>query len=497
MNVYLMAEAENFDIRPAFSPQQEELTADLQLDKVFAAMAKGDEHIEAAARAALLVPLKDERAILYRQSMLEDCVRQAENVRALYALAQEALESRKKERFWLTSCLSSLFDTSVNLMKRYLEFLKKLRQKAEAAPWQAAGFVRFSGELSEAVDDDFLRRPEALLEELSFRDGVTASVRLGRNNRIASYTLVRSGGRKDWLKWKLAPAYQLAARDDAGAKDLAYRVERAMESSMDTLSQAAVHIEHFFGRLRDELAFYVGALNLRETLLETGTPLCRPEFSKEGRRSFSGLCDISLPLTGQKPVGNALDCRDKRLLIITGANQGGKTTFLRSLGQAQLMAQAGLFAAAEAFCCPIRQGVFTHFKREEDENMKSGKLDEELRRMDALVPLLRPGTLMLFNESFAATNEREGSQLCSQITRALLEHGIEIAFVTHFYTFAHQFAEMHREDFCFLRAQRLADGTRTFRLEAGEPLETAYGQDLYRKIWGGGAIAQGGPDVVS
>ena len=69
-------------------------------------------------------------------------------------------------------------------------------------------------------------------------------------------------------------------------------------------------------------------------------------------------------------------------MVITGANQGGKSIFLRSIGVAQLMMQCGMFVPAEVFCASVCDGVSTHFKkREEDPTMTKGKLEEELSRM--------------------------------------------------------------------------------------------------------------------
>ncbi len=65
------------------------------------------------------------------------------------------------------------------------------------------------------------------------------------------------------------------------------------------------------------------------------------------------------------------------LLIITGANQGGKSTFLCAVGLAQVMMQCGMFVAAESFSANVCDGIYTHYKREEDASMRSGKLDEE------------------------------------------------------------------------------------------------------------------------
>ena len=87
----------------------------------------------------------------------------------------------------------------------------------------------------------------------------------------------------------------------------------------------------------------------------------------------------------RRVVGNDVTADHKDLVIITGANQGGKSTFLRSVGLAQLMMQCGLFVAAEAFCSTVCDGLFTHYKREEDAAMQSGKFDEELGRMSDIV----------------------------------------------------------------------------------------------------------------
>jgi DNA mismatch repair ATPase MutS len=90
---------------------------------------------------------------------------------------------------------------------------------------------------------------------------------------------------------------------------------------------------------------------------------------------------------------------------------------------------------------------------------------------------------VLFNESFAATNEREGSEIARQIICALLEKRIKVFFVTHLYEFAQSFYNKKMETFIFLRAERRPDGRRTFKLIEGEPLPTSYGEDLYQRIF--------------
>ena len=103
--------------------------------------------------------------------------------------------------------------------------------------------------------------------------------------------------------------------------------------------------------------------------------------------------------------------------------------------------------------------------------------------MSKIVDNIKPNALMLFNESFAATNEREGSEIARQITSALLDRNIKVFFVTHMYEFARIFYEKQMKDSIFLRAERKSGGKRTFKLKVGEPLPTSYGEDVYKTVF--------------
>jgi DNA mismatch repair ATPase MutS len=104
--------------------------------------------------------------------------------------------------------------------------------------------------------------------------------------------------------------------------------------------------------LRAELAFYVGCLNLADQLAVKRVPVAVPDPEPPSPRVFSctDLRDTCLELQSQNPVvGNDVQAEGKSLVIITGANSGGKSTFLRSVGVAQLMMQCGLFVTAGAY----------------------------------------------------------------------------------------------------------------------------------------------------
>jgi DNA mismatch repair ATPase MutS len=201
--------------------------------------------------------------------------------------------------------------------------------------------------------------------------------------------------------------------------------------------------------------------------------------------SCTDLRDACLALQSQdRVVGNDVQADGKQLIVITGANSGGKSTFLRSVGVAQLMMQCGLFVTAHSYQANVTRGIFTHFIREEDSGMTSGRLDDELRRMNTMAGQLTPGCLVLFNESFAGTNEREGAEIGHQIVRALLEAQIKVFFVTHRYALADRFRRQYASATLFLRAERQPGGRRNYQLAVKDPLPTSYGEDLYYQLGG-------------
>jgi DNA mismatch repair ATPase MutS len=382
------------------------------------------------------------------------------------------------------------------MMGIYLDILKRLRKTTDehAGKFESGGFIKFFGMLQGELTDEYFDEIESHLAGLKFREGILISAQLGDGNKGVNYTLRKLQEKKlNWLQRLFAgkpPGYTfyISPRDESGTKALSRLNDEGLNEVANALAQSNDHIFRFFTMLRTELAFYLGSLNLREELKQIGEPVCFPAPAPAGERkiSFSGLYDICLALSMKhKIVGNDLDANNKNLVIITGANQGGKSTFLRSIGLAQLMMQSGMFVPAESFSANVCSNLFTHFKREEDSTMKSGKFDEELSRMSDITDHITPNSLLLFNESFAATNEREGSEIARQVVAALLEKGLKVFFVTHLFEFAHNFYDDKLENAVFLRAERQEDTRRTFKLIEAEPLPTSYGLDLYKKIFDG------------
>jgi hypothetical protein len=412
----------------------------------------------------------------------------------MYNIATEAIEQRRRN--YLGSLMrypGSVLHWSVQVLEIFVETLKRLRMIADRdiGMCESEGFKTLFGMLRRELDDEYFATIHRHLRELKFQRGVLISTQLGDGNRGIGYVLRKPnppGG--SWIGRLFTPSppsysFELHPRDEAGARALSELRDRGINLVANALAQSVDHVSSFFQMLRTELAFYVGCLNLHEQLLEWGGPVCFPQPAPIDQRqhSASGLYDVCLALTlKRRVVANDLAADRKNLIIITGANQGGKSTFLRAVGLAQVMMQCGMFVAAENFSANVCSRTFTHYRREEDIEMKSGKFDEELGRMSDIVDHTLPHSLVLLNESFASTNEREGSEIARQVVAALTDRGIKVFFVTHQYEFARGF-QAASPSVLFLRAERLADGTRTFRLLEGEPERTSHGPDLYRQIF--------------
>ncbi len=481
---------------PPLPVHEQALIQDLALDVVLTAMAGGDDFVfEVAQRALLTGVANGPETILYRQQILADCLSHLDVIRELYAIAVEAISGKRK--YYIADYHrypSSILYSAVEAMEWYAGMLRKVRALADANADRFASkrLTSLLAMLQDEFSDEYFDRIESHLRILRFRDGTLLSASLGAGNQGIAYTLHRP--RKDDRSWferlvAKAPAgytFYIHERDEAGARAVGELRDRGINAVANALAQSTDHVVSFFTILRAELAFYVGCLNLADRLRPLGVPTSLPEPAAAAtrRQRFTGLCDVALALqTNASVVGNAVDADGRNLVIITGANQGGKSTFLRSIGLAQLMMQSGMFVGAERFTAEVNTAVFTHYKREEDTAMKHGKLDEELARMSKIVGAIRPNALLLFNESFASTNEREGSEIARQLVTAMLDKHIKVFFVTHLYEFAGGMFGAGLPDALFLRAERESDGTRSFRLVVAAPQETSYGADLFDEVF--------------
>jgi hypothetical protein len=493
MKVFLMHPTEDFELDRELWPESEDLVKDLGLGRLFQAMAAGDKLISAVVKTALLSPLPRPEQIVWRQQVLADCNAHPEFARQLFDLATEALESHRKHTFWgLNRLPESIRYTSVQALETLVGFLTRLRRLAEGPGQEmtSPAFVRLCTMLKSELDDSYLKLLESCLRELNLPRGLVMSARLGRASRGTGYMLHKAPARglRQRLTSRSQPSltFVVPERDDSGTQALAELQARGINIAANALAQSVEHILGFFTSLRTEVAFYIGCLNLQKVLSAKGEPLCTPVPVPTEPPVFraDGLYDPGLSLAVEgNTVGNDVEADGKTLVVLTGANRGGKSTLLRSVGLAQLMMQCGLFVAARSFRASTCPRVFTHFKRNEDPSMTGGKLDEELGRMSITVSHVSPGCLLLCNEPFGSTNEKEGSDLGRQVFIPLAAAGVRVFVVTHLFDLAESLYEKELDNALFLRAPRQSGG-QPFKLVLGPPEATAYGEDVYTRIFG-------------
>ncbi len=495
MKAHLLYEKDDFDFASELPPNHGDLIQDLGLTTLLDAMSLGDKFLFEVSEKVMLASLRDPGVIRYRQRILADCVAEPATIRDMYAIAVAALEDKRSLWGYSSQYPSSILSAAVSQLEALILRLRDLRRIADSQgeKFQSRGLLALFGTLKAELDDNYFETLTRHLRQLRFRGGELMSAELDRDNSGINYVLRSAGNaRPGWkqrvgLEPRSSYSFTISPRDDAGAQALSDITSRGINLVANAAAQSADHVSSFFAMLRAELAFYVSCLNLRDRLAARGEPVTFPLPSAASPWEFScsDLRDAALALhLDDQVTGNDVCASGKSLVIITGANSGGKSTFLRSVGLAQLMMQCGMFVAAASFQASVCAGVFTHFIREEDPTMTSGRLDEELSRMSRIADQVGPGCLILFNESFAATNEREGSEIGRQVVRALLEAGITIFFVTHQFDFAESFRLRHPDSTLFLRAGRQPGGQRNFRLAVAGPLPTSYGEDIYHRIGG-------------
>jgi hypothetical protein len=494
MKTYLLHRDRDF--APGRAAPADDLVRDLGLDNLYDAMAGGDAVIREVVAQVLITSLDDPGDIRYRQEILRDCLREPDVVRELYRVAVGALEAERGVYRYFRSA-DGILHSSGQLLEVLMGFLRRLRDVADPAAgrFSSEGLARFFGMITTDLDDEYFRAVDTQLQRLRFPDGVVVGAELGIGNRGSGYVLRRPGqasaDRPRWLVRQRPAAFtiQIPEREDSSVQALVRLREQALNLVANAVAQAADHIVSFFQLLRTELAFYLGCLNLHDRLTANEQPTCFPEVTPALPFVLTarGLYDAGLSLRlGGQVVGNDIDADAVSTIVVTGANQGGKSTALRALGLAQVMLQAGMYVPAASLRGSVCHGIHTHYQREEDAALRRGKLDEELDRMSRIVDRLRPGALLLCNESFASTNEREGSELARQILRALQEAEVRVVFVTHLTELAVTLYDEHAPATHFLRAERLPNGQRTFKLTPAAPQSTSHGEDLYRQLFHAG-----------
>ena len=228
----------------------------------------------------------------------------------------------------------------------------------------------------------------------------------------------------------------------------------------------------------NEVQFYLRWLEFIQPLEQCRLHFCHPVIrTDKSRLSSSGGFDLALASQiFDRTVPNDFDLEaPERLIVITGPNQGGKTTFTRAFGQMHYLAAIGLSVPgkhAELFLC---EKILTHFEREEDLSSENGKLRDDLIRLRALLEQADEKSLVLINEIFSSTTTEDALKLGNLMMQALVRSGSFGIIVT----FLDELASFGPETVSMMSLVTEDDSrTRTFKIRRKAPDGLAYAMQI-------------------
>jgi DNA mismatch repair ATPase MutS len=240
---------------------------------------------------------------------------------------------------------------------------------------------------------------------------------------------------------------------------------------------------------------------LIEKIMRAGMPWCWPEIVPAADRicQVSDAYNVQLAIRDlsdgddrklpQRVVANDIEMGEQgRIAILTGPNQGGKTTYMQSVGLAQVLFQLGLpVPGTSARISPV-DAIYTHYPIKERLDLGTGRLGDEAKRIRAIFERVSRHSLVLFNESLATTNMGESVFLAQDIVRTLRQIGLRAIFTTHLHDLASAAAKINTDTVgdstvISLVASPQADGWQdnghySYRVEAGPPLGRSYAEAI-------------------
>jgi DNA mismatch repair protein MutS len=431
------------------SMRSPECFRDLNLDQIVLAITAGRE--EYALEPIFYEPLHELGTIRYRHEIFHDL-----EERGLFAHIQTFADALRAVRKYLTE-----FAT---LRHQY----QKQRALLDAVILYGQAVVRLNEDLGQAALQS--RGLKAVREYLA---GYIASAKFSSAHSRAlqvrsallaiHYDLDINGGRVEVSRHETQPDYGESVRRafaefeqgdvetysfkfhehsevNAVEARILDRVALLYRQEFEQLTDFCDHNQHFVDevirRFDQEAQFYVACLEYVDNFKPAGLPFCYPDVS-DGPREVSGEEVFDLALAEKflksraRVVTNAFELRGpERVLVVSGANQGGKTTFARACGQLHYLASLGCPVPAKRAALPLFDELFTHFEREEVVQSLTGKLEEELLRMHDILEHATARSILIMNETFGATTLSDAVFLGKCVLGQIIERGMLCVCVT-------------------------------------------------------------------
>lgn len=423
--------------------------ADLHLDEIVAAVTFGDvnEHL----KKFFYAPLHEISTIDYRHQVFHDLER--EETREHIQKFVDSIRTTRREvgraaklwhplqrQGWLAHAVES-----------YCKAITQLRDDLTGAQLTSQGLQNFSNHVVNYADSD------------TFHKLTTDTAALHRQLHEVRYTVHIQGLRVHVEKFKDQRDYSVGVvdiferfatevRDDyhvplKNFPDMNHVEEQILECVAklypETFSLLAAYCdrnEHFIeptiGRFEREVRFYLAYLEFVRRFSSAGLSFTYPEVTaKPGALSVEGASDLALTIKSvadDKPVvRNDFRLSDaQRILVVTGPNQGGKTTFARTIGQCAYLASLGCPIPASRASVMLPDHIYTHFERQETLATLHGKLDDELVRIHDILSNTTAASIIVMNESFSSTTVKDALLIGTEVLKRIIELNCAAVYVS-------------------------------------------------------------------
>ena len=425
---------------------------DLKLDAIVARMIAGrqDYGLEPLFHA----PLSDPDTIAYRQAVIRDLA--DPGIAGAMARFTETMRQRSRQRRQAAVAGSRLEAQrwQLDAAASYRRAVVALRDELEALEPVSEGLTAWRDELRAHIATPAFRRYcEEMDRVRAALDGVRYGVRI-RENGFEVQPDPEGADLVAEAEQVFAPLRESERPEPADADD---RGERSMDPVETRIldSIARLNPEPFaalarfcedYGdtadpvilRFERELQFVRAVRAYVDRLQRQGLPFCDPQLCthKTGvgaREAFDLALADQLVARGEPVVTNDFHWQEgERVLVVTGPNQGGKTTFARSVGQLHYLARLGCPVPAREARLLLTDRVFTHFDREEQVGDGRGKLEDDLARIGWILEAATERSLVILNEPFHATQLQDAVTLTTRTLEALMERdafGVCVTFV--------------------------------------------------------------------
>ena len=414
---------------------------DLNLDQIVAAIA-GDHEERDLITKVMFGHLHDPDAVRYRQEVFRDLDHPAlfDEVQRFAGLMQEVrahlrqlakMEYRYHREGWLLDAAAVYCDAVQSLAARLAS--AQIRSRALLAFREyLASYVASAG--FTALVSDTRSRKDAL-GQIRYCTRIRGDrVEVSRYQEEADYSATvlqtferfKQGAVKNYrVRYRTWPGMNHVA---AQILDLVARLFPEEFAALDEYCQQhAGFVDEGIQYADQELQFYLAYMDYIKPLRAAGLRFCDPEVSADSKEVLAiATFDLALAhklVAERKPVVTN-DFRlagPERIFVVTGPNQGGKTTLARTFGQLHHLASVGCPVPGSAARLFLFDRLFTHFAREEDLAKMSGKLEDDLVRIGKILRAATPCGIVILNEIFASTTLHDarflGTKLLTKVMR--------------------------------------------------------------------------------